>query len=107
MVHGADMCGHHIRLKSILFLPMALNTNRLGMCGSKELHVVADQLVQLVAQLIAYPFGRALARITPRVTIFGISLNPGPFTIKEHVLITIMSTVAAASAYAVRMASFA
>ncbi len=33
--------------------------------------------------------------------ILGISLNPGPFTVKEHVLITIMATVGYTSAYAV------
>ncbi|KAF8552647.1 hypothetical protein OG21DRAFT_99276 [Imleria badia] len=27
--------------------------------------------------------------------MFGVSLNPGPFNIKEHVLVTIMSTVSA------------
>lgn len=37
----------------------------------------------------------------PRVKIFGISVNPGPFTLKEHVLATIMSTVNSGSAYAV------
>ncbi len=37
----------------------------------------------------------------PKVTIFGVSLNPGPFTIKEHVIITIMASVGAQSAYAV------
>ena len=37
----------------------------------------------------------------PRVKIFGISINPGPFTLKEHVLATIMSTVNSGSAYAV------
>jgi hypothetical protein len=34
------------------------------------------------------------------VKIFGVSLNPGPFTVKEHVLITIMASVGAGSAYA-------
>lgn len=29
-----------------------------------------------------------------------MELNPGPFTIKEHVLVTIMATVGAQSAYA-------
>ena len=37
----------------------------------------------------------------PNVKIFGVSLNPGPFTVKEHVLITIMATVGYQSAYAV------
>lgn len=39
----------------------------------------------------------------PQVKIFGISVNPGPFTLKEHVLATIMSTVNSGSAYAVRV----
>ena len=30
-----------------------------------------------------------------------MSLNPGPFTVKEHVLITIMANVGFQSAYAV------
>jgi hypothetical protein len=39
----------------------------------------------LVAQLLSFPVGRAWASAVPRVKIFGVSLNPGPFTIKEHV----------------------
>ncbi|KAG8726233.1 hypothetical protein FRC12_023583, partial [Ceratobasidium sp. 428] len=54
----------------------------------------------LVAQLISYPMGRFLAYVLPRRRIFGIDLNPGPFSIKEHVLITVMATVGATSAYA-------
>ncbi|KAI0045919.1 OPT oligopeptide transporter [Auriscalpium vulgare] len=54
----------------------------------------------LVAQLAVFPMGRLWARIIPHFTIFGVSLNPGPFTIKEHVLITIMAGVGAQSAYA-------
>lgn len=54
----------------------------------------------------------------PRVKVLGVSLNPGPFTIKEHVgtksfhldvlsaaaqvLVTIMAGVGSESAYAVR-----
>lgn len=30
----------------------------------------------------------------------GIALNPGPFTVKEHVVVTIMGGVGAVSAYA-------
>ena len=59
-------------------------------------------LLQLVAQLLSFPLGRLMARICPRVTIFGFPLNPGPFTIKEHVVVTIMANVGAESAYAVR-----
>jgi len=45
--------------------------------------------------------GRLWAKVVPNWSIFGISLNPGPFTIKEHVLVTIMATVGYQSAYAV------
>ncbi|KAH9949750.1 small oligopeptide transporter [Amylocystis lapponica] len=58
------------------------------------------QVGGVVAQLLAFPVGRLWARILPNVKIFGVSLNPGPFTIKEHVLVTIMAGVGAQSAYA-------
>ncbi|OJT15535.1 Sexual differentiation process protein isp4 [Trametes pubescens] len=54
----------------------------------------------IVAQLVSFPMGRAWARWMPAVKIFGVSLNPGLFTIKEHVLITIMGGVGAQAAYA-------
>lgn len=44
--------------------------------------------------------GRAWYRFVPNVKILGVELNPGPFTIKEHVLATIMATVGSGSAYA-------
>ena len=34
------------------------------------------------------------------MTVFGVQLNPGRFSIKEHVIITIMAGVGAGSAYA-------
>ncbi|KAK4221527.1 hypothetical protein QBC38DRAFT_522031 [Podospora fimiseda] len=56
-----------------------------------------------VSQLLAYPLGKFLERVLPDVgfTLFGIrhSLNPGPFNKKEHMLITIMSTVSGAAPY--------
>ncbi|KIK68259.1 hypothetical protein GYMLUDRAFT_35638 [Collybiopsis luxurians FD-317 M1] len=54
----------------------------------------------LVAQLLAFPVGIAWARFMPNVKIFGVQLNPGPFTIKEHVLVTVMASVGYQSAYA-------
>ncbi|KIK34782.1 hypothetical protein CY34DRAFT_812696 [Suillus luteus UH-Slu-Lm8-n1] len=54
----------------------------------------------MVAQLLSFPMGRLWAAAVPNVTIFGVHLNPGPFTIKEHVLVTIMATVGWQSAYA-------
>ncbi|KAJ7660928.1 small oligopeptide transporter [Mycena polygramma] len=54
----------------------------------------------IVAQLLSFPCGRAAAAYLPNWRIMGVSLNPGPFTVKEHVLITIMASVGAGSAYA-------
>ncbi|KAI9202784.1 OPT oligopeptide transporter protein-domain-containing protein [Polychytrium aggregatum] len=46
-------------------------------------------------QIIAYPIGIFFSKVLPdvRFKLFGVenSLNPGPFSIKEHVLIYIMS----------------
>lgn len=41
---------------------------------------------QIVPLLITFPLGRAWARIVPPCKIFSVPLNPGPFTIKEHVI---------------------
>lgn len=60
---------------------------------------------QLVAQLLSFPVGRLMARLLPQSRIFGLQLNPGPFSIKEHVVVTIMAGVGATSAYAVRVIS--
>ncbi|KAI5830219.1 small oligopeptide transporter [Schizophyllum commune Tattone D] len=54
----------------------------------------------IVSQLLSLPIGCAFARYLPNWSIFGIPLNPGPFSVKEHVLITIMSSIGAQSAYA-------
>ncbi|KAH9994472.1 OPT oligopeptide transporter [Russula vinacea] len=54
----------------------------------------------LVAQLLSFPLGCAWARTVPGVRILGVSLNPGPFSLKEHVVITVMATVGSSSAYA-------
>ncbi|KAH8078046.1 OPT oligopeptide transporter [Cristinia sonorae] len=54
----------------------------------------------VVAQLLSFPIGRLWARIIPNVKIFGAELNPGPFSVKEHVLITVMASVGWQSAYA-------
>jgi OPT family small oligopeptide transporter len=58
------------------------------------------QISGIAAQLLVFPFGRAAAAFVPNWTIFGVRLNPGPFSLKEHVLVTIMATVGIGSAYA-------
>ena len=51
----------------------------------------------LIAQLVAYPVGNFWGKYMPKrsFTTFGLewTLNPGPLTIKEHTLITIMANV--------------
>jgi hypothetical protein len=51
----------------------------------------------LVAQLVSYPCGVFLAKVLPtkKFRIFGyeFSFNPGPFSKKEHTLITVMANV--------------
>ncbi|KAI0032505.1 OPT oligopeptide transporter [Vararia minispora EC-137] len=51
----------------------------------------------LLIQIASYPMGKLLERILPawRLTFlrYSISLNPGPFNIKEHALITMMGNV--------------
>ncbi|KAG1715802.1 hypothetical protein ID866_1378 [Astraeus odoratus] len=58
----------------------------------------------IVAQLTALPLGKGLERILPTTRFntlgFTWSLNPGPFTIKEHVLITVMANLVVSGAYA-------
>lgn len=50
---------------------------------------------------MTFPLGKAWARYVPNVTLFGVELNPGPFSIKEHVIVTIMASSGPGAAYAV------
>ncbi|KAG4222049.1 hypothetical protein PC116_g29476 [Phytophthora cactorum] len=58
----------------------------------------------LIAQIIAWPLGRAWEKVVPdrRIRIFGLGcdLNPGPFNIKEHSIIVVMASVSLSVAYA-------
>ncbi|RYP88530.1 hypothetical protein DL770_004611 [Monosporascus sp. CRB-9-2] len=51
-----------------------------------------------VAQLLAYPLGKACEKMLPDIgfTLWGVrhSLNPGPFSKKEQMLVTILANVA-------------
>lgn len=57
----------------------------------------------LVAQIIAWPLGHGWARVMPdrQFSTFGLrwSLNPGPFNIKEHTIISVMASVSFSVAY--------
>lgn len=57
----------------------------------------------LVIQLVALPLGKGMAWLLPekRFNTFGYiwSLNPGPFNIKEHTVITIMASAVYSDVY--------
>ncbi|CAA2986875.1 oligopeptide transporter 6 [Olea europaea subsp. europaea] len=64
----------------------------------------------ICAQVAVVPIGHLMAKtITRRVflkdTRFEFSMNPGPFNIKEHVLITILANSGAGSVYATHILS--
>ncbi|KAF9290604.1 hypothetical protein BGZ68_006596 [Mortierella alpina] len=58
-----------------------------------------------VVALISLPLGHLMARVLPtrQMNLFGWSftLNPGPFSVKEHILIGTMTAVNTSTAYAV------
>ncbi|CAF1254949.1 unnamed protein product [Adineta ricciae] len=59
----------------------------------------------LVAQLLSHLAGKALEKILPKKNIkifrWTFSLNPGPFTVKEHCIITTMASTGVGTAYAI------
>ncbi|KAJ7776309.1 OPT oligopeptide transporter protein-domain-containing protein [Mycena metata] len=65
----------------------------------------APSVVPVALLLIAHPFGKFLAYILPITTYrfrsFEFSFNPGPWNIKEHVLVFIMANVAVGNPYAI------
>ena len=99
---------HHPRHEPVFLLPLPRCQRHRGTLVSRGVYsyerAFSDTVVipvQIVAQLISFPVGRAWAKFVPNYTVFGVQLNPGPFNVKEHVLITIMASVGSGSAYAV------
>ncbi|KAI6701956.1 hypothetical protein NL676_011092 [Syzygium grande] len=65
-------------------------------------------ITAISAQIAVVPLGRLMAaRITDRVFLKGtrweFTLNPGPFNVKEHVLITIFANSGAGTVYAIHV----
>uniref|UniRef100_D8PKQ9 OPT oligopeptide transporter n=1 Tax=Schizophyllum commune (strain H4-8 / FGSC 9210) TaxID=578458 RepID=D8PKQ9_SCHCM len=104
---------------------MPVNTFRMWFLGLLATIVVAglNQLYEMrypnlyitgiVVQLLTLPLGKALQYILPTYIFYlsaprltcGVSnwrftLNPGPFTIKEHVCITVMANIVSSGVYA-------
>jgi OPT family oligopeptide transporter len=69
----------------------------------------APSVSPLALLLICYPIGKFLAFVLPITTYrlprylgsYEFSLNPGPWNIKEHVLVYIMANVAISAPYAI------
>lgn len=65
----------------------------------------AFDMDSMLAVLISYPIGVLMSKTlsTYQFNIFGWrwSMNPGPFSIKEHVLIGIIASAGASGAYGV------
>ncbi|XP_047951622.1 oligopeptide transporter 1-like [Salvia hispanica] len=63
----------------------------------------------VAAQIVTLPIGRFMARVLPTKTVtvpmtpWSFSLNPGPFSLKEHVLITIFANCGAGGVYALNI----
>ncbi|UKZ47498.1 hypothetical protein TrVGV298_001717 [Trichoderma virens] len=62
-------------------------------------------ITSTVVQLVSYPIGCFWARVMPNwtFTLFGhtFELNPGPFNVKEHTIITMMTAAGTAASYAI------
>ncbi|GFQ03068.1 oligopeptide transporter 5, partial [Phtheirospermum japonicum] len=64
-------------------------------------------LSSVTAQIVTLPMGKFMAKVLPTTTFhvpftnWSFSLNPGPFNIKEHVLITIFANCGWSGVYAV------
>ncbi|KAG9250828.1 OPT oligopeptide transporter protein-domain-containing protein [Emericellopsis atlantica] len=96
---------------------MPINTIRAWTIGALMCTIVAACNVLLnmrrapltitstVVQLIAYPIGCGWANVVPAKTfrLFGheLSLNPGPFNVKEHTIITMMTAAGSIASYTI------
>lgn len=64
-----------------------------------SLRAPSFSLSVFVTTILAWPIGVAWHKCMPDVKIFKARLNPGPFNLKEHALITIMANVSFGVAY--------
>ncbi|TWU72259.1 hypothetical protein ED733_001737 [Metarhizium rileyi] len=70
-----------------------------------SMHRTSANISSTVVQLIAYPLGVGMAKILPdtEYNLMGLrfNLNPGPFNVKEHTIITVMTAAGTAFSYAI------
>jgi OPT oligopeptide transporter protein len=83
-------------IMGLLFgIPLAW-VNTIGLVRTTPLYVSS-----VVSNLLGYPLGVFVAYVLPNWKIGPIALNPGPFTIKEHCLLTIVAGSAGGVAYGI------
>lgn len=70
-----------------------LTTLGCGMNLLFSMHSPSFAITTYVTSVLAYPIGKAWEKTVPNVSIFGMPLNPGPFNLKEHAIVTIMGSV--------------
>ncbi|CDK24234.1 unnamed protein product [Kuraishia capsulata CBS 1993] len=75
-------------------LGMLMATIGAGMDMILALHSPQFFLSTFVVSVLVWPLGRAWEKVMPNIKVLGLPLNPGPFNIKEHALITIMANIA-------------
>ncbi|KAG5931379.1 hypothetical protein E4U53_001803 [Claviceps sorghi] len=70
-----------------------------------SMHRSSASITSIVVQLVAYPLGVGLANVLPNkehhVLGFTFNLNPGPFNVKEHTIITMMTAAGSSFSYAI------
>ncbi|GAA5877802.1 hypothetical protein JCM16303_000242 [Sporobolomyces ruberrimus] len=78
-----------------------------------DLRYPAPLVLPIVTQIISYPLGKLLARVIPTVDFRfprilqrlclpdKVSLNPGPFNIKEHTLLVVMASASTGPAFGI------
>ncbi|KAI1777200.1 OPT family small oligopeptide transporter [Hypoxylon cercidicola] len=95
---GEVACTVRAWILGMIFVTLGSGLNMLLSMRSPQVNFPA-----LVVVLLVYPIGNLWAKIIPmRVfNTFGLewTFNPGPFTIKEHVVVTLMSNVSIGYAY--------
>ncbi|KAI0247358.1 OPT oligopeptide transporter protein-domain-containing protein [Lactifluus subvellereus] len=82
----------------IIWVVLMAGVNQLFLFRYPTVHISG-----FVPLLLTFPICKAWSHYSANVSLFGMSLNPGPFTIKEHVIITVMANVANESAYATHL----
>ena len=98
------------RLPSLTFRVLVLGTSwNILLAAANSIFMFRSQVFWIpstLAVLLSYPMGISLAKFLPSKpirTLFGFefTMNPGPFTIKEHMLIYIIASAGSGLAYGV------